>query len=153
METQSNEIEFVKNQVDVNCQVIFMNIEGITHDESMVFPDGEANCMNWVLGHLIYIRNALLNVLGEQSVWDAEIFSCYNRGAIALERKNEFVNFEQLKSYLKQSQDKLDTRLALLDEFNSENVKDIAILCFHENYHSGQLGYIRRMLGKPGAIK
>lgn len=153
MEAKSNEIELVKHQVGVTYKVIHINIEGITHEESMIFPNDEANCMNWVLGHLIYVRNGLLNILSEEPVWDGEVFSGYNRGAIALERKDEFVNFEELKSYLKQSQEKLDKKLANLEHFSSEQINDIATLCFHENYHSGQLGYIRRLLGKPGAIK
>lgn len=153
METISSGIDFVKNQVTSNYKVISLNIEGITHDESMVFPNGEANSMNWILGHLIYIRNAFLNILGEESVWDGEKFSCYNRGEIPLERKAEFVNFEELKSYLKKSQDLLEAKLSTLESFNPENSTDISMLCFHEIYHSGQLGYLRRILGKPGAIK
>lgn len=153
METMSNEIELVKNQINITYQVVLMNIEEITHEESMIFPNGEANCMNWVLGHLIYVRNGLLNMLGEAPVWDGETFSGYNRGASALERKDEFINFEKLKSYLEQSQNKLEAKLASLEHFQPEQVKDMATLCFHENYHSGQLGYIRRLVGKPGAIK
>lgn len=153
METQSNDIELVKNQVSITSQVVFMNIEGVTHEESMIFPNGEANCMNWVLGHLIYVRNGLLQVLEEESVWDNEQFSCYNRGVLAVDRKDEFLNFEELKSYLKQSQDRLDAKFSTLENFDPNHIKDLATLCFHENYHSGQLGYIRRILGKSGAIK
>lgn len=153
METLSNEIEFVKNQVFSTGKVISLNIDGITHEESMIFPNGEANCMNWIFGHLIYIRNFFLNTLGEEPVWDSEKFSFYNRGEIALDRKDEFINFEELKSYFNQSQDRLETRLNNLDRFNPENSKDISTFCLHEIYHSGQLGYLRRILGKPGAIK
>jgi len=148
-----NDIEIVKIQLSSNYKVISMNIEGITNEEAMIFPDGEANCLNWVLGHLIYIRNPLLNILGEEPVWDSEKFSCYNRGEIPLERKDEFVCFDELKSYLKESQDKLEVKLDRIENFNTEQIKDISTLLFHEIYHSGQLGYIRRVLGKPGAIK
>lgn len=153
METKSSEIEFVKNQVFSTGKVVSLNIEGITHEESMVFPNGEANCMNWIFGHLIYIRNAFLHILGAEPVWDNDKFSCYNRGEIALERKGEFANFEELKSYFKQSQDRLEEKLNIMVSFNPENTNDISTLCFHEIYHSGQLGYLRRVLGKPGAIK
>ncbi len=153
METQSNDIELVKNQASITTQVAFLNIEGITHDESMIFPNGEANCMNWVLGHLLYVRNGLLNVLVDQPVWENEKFSFYSRGVLAVDRKDEFLNFEELKSYLKQSQDKLDAKFNSIEKFNPDQIKDLATLCFHENYHSGQLGYIRRLLGKSGAIK
>jgi len=153
MEAISNDIELIKNQVVSNYQVISLNTEGITHEESMIFPNGEANCMNWILGHLIYIRNPFLNILGEESVWDSEKFSCYNRGEIPLDRKDELVSFEDLKSYLKQSQDRLEAKLGALDSFKPEMVNDISTLSLHEIYHSGQLGYLRRILGKPGAIK
>ena len=148
-----NDIEFVKVQIASNYKVISMNIDGITNEEAMTFPNEEANCMNWILGHLIYIRNPLLNILGEESVWDGEKFSCYNRGEIPLERKDEFVSFDELKSYLKQSQDRLEAKLNSIESFNSEGISDISTLCFHETYHSGQLSYLRRILGKPGAIK
>ncbi|WP_370897837.1 hypothetical protein [Chryseobacterium gossypii] len=148
-----NDIEFVKNQIFSNYKVISMNIEGITNEEAIIFPNGEANCMNWILGYLIYIRNPLLNILGEESVWDGEKFSCYNRGEIALERKDDFASFEELKSYLKRSQDKLESKLNSIESFNSESINDISTLCLHEIYHGGQLGYLRRILGKPGAIK
>jgi hypothetical protein len=86
-------------------------------------------------------------------VWDSEKLSCYNRGEIPLDRKDELVNFEDLKSYLKQSQDGLEAKLNTLNSFKPEMVKDISTLSLHEIYHSGQLGYLRRILGKPGAIK
>ncbi|EJL75453.1 hypothetical protein [Chryseobacterium populi] len=153
METKSNDIEIIKIQLTSNYKVISLNMEGITNEESMIFPNGEANCMNWIFGHLIYIRNAFLNVLGEESVWDNEKFSCYNRGEIPLNRKEEFVTFEELKSYLKESQDKLEAKLNILESFVPETVEDISVLSYHEAYHSGQMGYLRRILGKPGAIK
>lgn len=153
METQSNDIEIIKNQITSNYYVMTMNIDGITPEESMIFPNGEANCMNWILGHLIYIRNPLLNILGEESVWDNEKFSFYNRGEIPLDRKDELISFEELKSYLKQSQGKLEAKLNTLESFKPEMIKEISTLSLHEIYHSGQLGYLRRILGKPGAIK
>lgn len=153
METKSNDIEFVKNQVSGTYKVVSMNIDGISNEESMIFPNGEANCMNWIFGHLIYIRNAFLNILGEEAVWDSAQFSCYNRGEIPLNRKEEFVTFEELKSYFRKSQDKLEAKLEILESLNTEWITDVSNLSLHEIYHSGQLGYLRRILGKPGAIK
>ncbi|KPH14885.1 hypothetical protein [Chryseobacterium sp. ERMR1:04] len=148
-----NDVEIVKYLVVSNYKVISMNINDISHEESMIFPNGEANCMNWVLGHLIYIRNAFLNVLGEESVWDNEKFSCYNRREIPLNRKEEFVSFDELKSYLKESQNRFETKLNSLESIDPAIINDVSGLSFHEIYHSGQFGYLRRILGKPGAIK
>jgi hypothetical protein len=123
-----NDIEIIKIQISSSYTVVSKNIEGITNEEALIFPNGEANCMNWVLGHLIHIRNPLLNILGEEPVWDSEKFSCYNRGEIPLERKDEFVSFDELKSYLKQSQDRLNSKLDKMESFNPEQIKDISTL-------------------------
>lgn len=153
METKSKDIEIVKFLVSNNYTVILMNIDGVTNEEAMIFPNGDANCMNWILGHLIYIRNAFLNVLNEQSVWDQEKFSCYNRGEIPLNRKDEFVSFEELKNYLEKTQVRLEDKLVHLESIDDAIINDVSGLCLHEIYHSGQFGYLRRILGKPGAIK
>ena len=87
-----------KNPARIQFRCCFQNIEGISHEESIIFPNGEANCLNWIFGHLIRVRNALLQMLGENPVWNNEEFSFYDRGEIPLYRKNEFANFETLKS-------------------------------------------------------
>jgi len=153
MEAQSNDITIIKYLISSNYKVISMNINDISNEESMIFPNGDANCMNWVLGHLIYIRNAFLNVLGEESVWDNDQFSCYNRGEIPLNRKDEFISFEDLKSYLKKSQDTFEAKLNSLENIDPAIINDVSGLSLHEIYHSGQFGYLRRILGKPGAVK
>lgn len=153
MVTKSKDIEILECLVNSNYKVISMNINDVSDEESIIFPNGEANCMNWILGHLIYIRNVFLHVLGEEAVWDNDNFSFYNRGEIPLNRKDEFISFEELKSYLKESQNKLETRLASLETIDSALIDDISGLCLHEIYHNGQFGYLRRILGKQGAIK
>jgi len=154
MEAKSNtDIKIIKYLIFNNYKVILKNIIDISEEESLTFPEGEANCMNWILGHLIYIRNTFLNILGEDSVWDDDKFSCYNRGENPLDKKYELVSFEELKSYLKKSQSKFETKLNSLESIDFEIVNDISGLCLHEIYHSGQFGYLRRMLGKQGAIK
>ncbi|MDQ0594882.1 hypothetical protein QFZ37_003251 [Chryseobacterium ginsenosidimutans] len=153
METISNDIEIIKYLIFSNYKVILMNVDGISNEEAMIFPNNEANCMNWILGHLIYIRNAFLNVLGEESVWNNEKFSCYNRGEIPLNRKNEFISFEELKAYLQETQNKLESKLNSLESIDPVIINDISGLTLHEIYHSGQFGYLRRILGNPGAIK
>jgi len=153
METKSNDIEIIKRQTSATYRIVSLNTEGITDGESMIFPNGDANCMNWILGHLIYIRNAFLSILGEEAVWDGEKFSCYNRGENPLERQSEFITFEELKSYFQESQNRLENALTTIEHFNPDTINDIATLSLHEIYHGGQFGYLRRILGKSGAIK
>lgn len=35
-----------------NTAIIKMQIEGLTHEESLLQPPFRANCLNWVLGHI-----------------------------------------------------------------------------------------------------
>lgn len=74
-------LEFLKIQLRFNNNVVTENCKGITNEEAMIFPNGNVNCANWVLGHLIFVRNALIRVLGGNAVWEDDVYSFYNRGA------------------------------------------------------------------------
>ena len=150
---KSNAVNLLKTQIEFNNDVILKNIEGISHQESMIFPNGEANCMNWIFGHLIFIRNAFIEILGGKPVWKNEDFLCYNRGEKPLERIDELQDFEFLKTHFKKSVEELNSVFETLGDLEQQTITDLAGLSLHEIYHSGQLGYLRRILGKEGAIK
>ncbi|UOE42320.1 hypothetical protein MTP09_06705 [Chryseobacterium suipulveris] len=145
--------EFLKIQLDFNNSVISKNISGIIHEESMVFPNGEVNCMNWVFGHLIFVRNTMIQILGGEKVWNDDEFSFYARGEKPLLHQEKFPDFETLKSYFKDTENELNHVLAKTENIKAENLEDLAALMLHEIYHSGQIGYLRRILGKEGTIK
>lgn len=63
------------------------------------------------------------------------------------------MSFDELKSYLKESQNRFETKLNSLESIDPSIINDVSGLSFHEIYHSGQFGYLRRILGKPGAVK
>lgn len=143
----------LKIQFEANFGLILKNLEGISTEEALIFPQNEANCVNWILGHLICSRNLILNALGEKSVWDNERFYCYGRYVNALAVQQEFINFELLKQYFGQTQLVLSNGLDNLQTDAIEVVKKISFLSLHESYHCGQLGYARRLLCKEGVIK
>lgn len=149
---KDNTLQFLKIQIDFNNSVISKNISGISHKESMVFHEYEANPFNWIFGHLIFIRNTMIQVLGGKKVWKDDEFSFYNRGEIP---KNHIdnIDFDILKSYFKDSENELNRILSKTENIKPENLEDLAGLMLHEIYHAGQLGYIRRLLGKEGMIK
>ena len=78
---QANALQFLKIQLQFNNEVISKNLAGISNEEAMIFPNGEVNNVNWVFGHLIFIRNAMIKILGGTPVWNDEEFSFYDRGA------------------------------------------------------------------------
>lgn len=146
-------LDVLRVQSEFNNSVIKRNIEGISHEESVVFPNGETNPINWVLGHLIFVRNAMIEILGGNHIWNDDELSFYNRGEIPVQHKEKFPDFEMLKNHFNNSETELNRVINLRENIASETLEDLAALMLHEIYHAGQLGYIRRIIGKEGAIK
>ena len=150
---EATALEFLKIQFDFNSEVISKNIAGITDEESRIFHQDGANPFNWIFGHLILIRNSMIEILGGKPIWDDEDFSIYQRGEKPENHKNNFTDFDTLKSYFKDSETELNRIFKGSVDINPKNISDLSALMLHEIYHAGQLGYVRRLLGKEGAIK
>jgi uncharacterized damage-inducible protein DinB len=137
------------------------NLEGITHEESLRAPDGGGNSLNWVLGHLLYHRNVVMQLLGKPPVWDPEKAARYARGSAPLGPDDDPQPLESIRAELDRSQAPLVEALGALTEEQLaaplENGKTLAerltLLGFHEGYHGGQISLLRRVLGHEGAIK
>ena len=56
-----------------NTWLIERHVEGLSHEESVLQPPFPANCLNWVLGHIISRRNSALELLGVESIAAAPI--------------------------------------------------------------------------------
>lgn len=146
---------------DFSHKALTRNLEGITHEESVRPPDEGGNSLNWVLGHLLNYRNTILKMLGEPPAWDSPRAERYARGSAPLGPDDDAVPFETLRAELDRSQDLLvaalraatPEQLAAPTENGDPLATRIAMLGFHEGYHGGQIGLLRRLLGHAGAIK
>lgn len=143
----------LKTQFEVNFRLILKNLEGISVEESLIFPQNEANCVNWILGHLVYSRNLVLKMLWENPVWNEDDFSIYGRYVNAKEIADKLVDFEFVKTCFFKTNKPLLEGLELIDNQPETNIVELSFLSLHEIYHCGQLGYVRRLLGKEGVIK
>lgn len=137
------------------------NLEGITREESLRAPDEGGNSLNWVLGHLLSFRNTILKMLGKPPAWDSPQAARYARGSAPLGPDEEPVPFKTLRAELDRSQGLLvdalraasPEQLAAPAENGDPLATRIAMLGFHEGYHGGQIGLLRRLVGHTGAIK
>ncbi len=141
-------------------RVARQNLRDITHAESMQPPPGGGNCINWVLGHLVATRQVVLRLAGEESWWDEERSRTYSAGDDASWSPDRALPLDVLVTDYDRSQDLLARALPGLSAEGMAapallgTVGDtLAFLTFHEGYHAGQLGILRRVLGKPGVIK
>lgn len=147
--------------------VFHQNTEGVTHEESLVAPKPAGNCMNWVLAHLLVARNSALAMLGEGPVGSPAKLERFARGSKPLTDAAEALDWEEMREAWNAAQEKIQAGLGkITDEqlaaplpedrnpFRLANVGEMfTVLAFHETYHIGQLGVIRRTIGKEGAIR
>ncbi len=149
---------------EFNARALSMNTDGLTHDDSLVAPPSGGSNANWVLGHIVATRNIALTMAGLESIWDKERNELYDRHAppvtepTAVALQDLLTDFgltqETLLAHLRDRSD--DELRAPLDE-PSENfgrtISDaLAAFSLHEAYHIGQLGVLRRMIGKDAGI-
>lgn len=145
--------------VQWNSRVNTRNLDGISHEDSLVQPPG-GNCINWIVGHIIVSRDSMLRLLGADPVAPPKVADRYSRGSAPVSQADDgVVPLEELRSLLNLSTE------ALLDAFSSlepdllsrpegeRTVGDrVQFLLLHDTYHAGQIGLARRIAGKPGAI-
>jgi hypothetical protein len=140
-----------------NTWLIGRHTEGISHEESMLQPPFPANCMNWILGHIISRRNSALEVLGQPPLWDAETARIYHSGSPALTDPEGARDFLQLLEDLQAAQARIAGALKIISEASLARVVEtdrgakpvwehLADFHWHETYHLGQLDILRTMI-------
>jgi uncharacterized damage-inducible protein DinB len=150
----------------VSHGVMRINLDSIGHEESLVQPEPAGNCINWVLAHVLAVRDQMLGLVGGEPVL-GEAGMRFRRSSLPLRETNEALPFDVLLEALGRSQERLEAALAgftperLAAPFDGArlpgrptNIGEMFIFFqFHESYHAGQLGLLRRIAGKEGAIR
>lgn len=143
--------------------VIARNVDGLTHSDSLAPAAGGGNTANWILGHLLNVQNAVMQIIGAPPVWESDQlerarFDHPIRGA------GEAIDWDSLVERFNGSRDSCLAALAeLSDEALAEKMPDpfgqpstragmLALLAIHQCYHAGQLGMARRAAGRKAAI-
>ena len=152
-----NAAEHLLSQFQASHYVLHKNLEGISQEESLKPLVGGGNSMNWVLGHIVATRQLVLEILEQTPVWDADLRAAYSGTPLETSR---MVPFKELVGALDRSQELVQAGFQKLSEeklaasaFGSTVGGWLATLAFHEAYHGGQIGLLRRPLGHPGVIK
>lgn len=135
-----------------NHRVIHANLEGITHEESLISSEKGGSSINWIVGHILVTRDDINEIVGLPRVCDDNMINLYKRGSNPLTADNA-LKLEKLLDMLDESQKKLVGNIEEMDLTDREKMKNLAFYAFHEAYHSGQTGLLRRITGKEGAIK
>ena len=154
-------------QLELSSRILEMNTADLSQEDSLATPPNGGSSLNWVLGHLTRTRALALQTLGQKPPFPVEDFKVYDdRGGIPFSRATA-LPIDELRRRFQATQAALvgvirgmsAEALAARPQRNltgdpNETVgSQLATFVFHENYHVGQTGVLRRVAGKPGVIK
>lgn len=146
---------------DFNHAAITRNCDTLTEEESLLVPPNGGNSANWVLGHILHNRTFILSLVHEQPLWSEADGAPYAMHSKPLDPKGARP-FDQMLADLEETLQRIRRGLERLapeelDLKHEDGAKrprgaQLHFFHFHEAYHAGQLGLLRRMAGKAGAI-
>ena len=146
-----------------NLEIIKMQTEGLTHEQSLIQLPFRGNCLNWVLGHIVGNRKDILKLLGESPIWSEEEDALYKFGSEPITCDGNCHSLEKLLSDFDRSQKPLIAALEripqeelakTIETFRGEKLlgDHVAFLLWHESYHVGQLELLRQLAGTDDAV-
>ena len=135
---------------------IKMQIEGLTHADSMKQLPFPANCMNWNIGHIMVYQEEYLGAIDGKSSADANEFAIYGAGSEPLKDSEKAIPLDTLIERLDTSAARLKTAFLSLPaeklnephQSHAGNSLDDYLLfyvVFHEAYHLGLLEILREL--------
>ncbi len=141
---------------NINYFAFQKNIAGITHQESMIQPHESTSSINWIMGHLVLVRDEVLKLLQEEILCDEGCREIYGAGTAGLVDVRAAIDLPELVNAFQHSQEIINEKLQLFEKETPRNVDELMVQLagfgFHDAYHIGQLGYIRRLLNKPSLL-
>jgi uncharacterized damage-inducible protein DinB len=147
--------------------VVRLNAEGVTQSESMIQPQPGGNCLNWVVGHLLAIYHHVLPLLRQEPVLAPASLKRYDRGSPPIRDAADALELFELMAAWDECARRIDAGLAAVPPeslgapapFSPTNDPKetvgslLSTVVFHQAYHAGQTGVLRRIVGKEGAIR
>jgi uncharacterized damage-inducible protein DinB len=155
--------DLLAQQYDLVYGTALANLAGMTPDDALAEPAGGANTASWILGHLIFMHNGAMRLLGEEPVVpDEELAGAAPEPA---DRPDEPMNWNRLMSRFAESKDRCLAAIAAVSDealadpmphpFGGDSTRGelLQLVAMHGTYHAGQLAMCRRAAGRAGVIK
>lgn len=141
------------NVYKFNYRHFQLNLQGITHEESLIAPEKGGACINWVVGHIVLCRDEIHELIGIPGICEKIYYDKFDEGSDGRVIKNP-IELDKMAALYDKSQNTMVETLQNLDlSTDAEKLRKLTFYSFHEAYHIGQIGILRRVLGKESAIK
>lgn len=147
--------QYMVNMFNRNVRIIGMQINGFTHEDSLLQPPFYGNCMNWVIGHIVRSRGSMLKGGFDLSLsLTDEQLHTYDKTAIT-EDGDHVLTLEQLLDGLNQTQQLIEQALTstpvekFTEPFGESGTlgEYVVGFYFHDTYHTGQTEQLRQLTG------
>lgn len=149
-----------------NYGVLQRQVQGLTHEDSLLQLPFRGNCLNWIVGHITQSRNKMLQLVDESRVWTDAQIARYNRNSDPITSGADALHFEQMLADLSTAHERLTQKLNQIstDELSAPAKAVIAntptwtvaeflnFLLWHETYHVGQTELLRQLAGKNDKV-
>ena len=143
---------------DANDGLIRRTLKDLPPEAGWQQPRDGGNSILWILGHITQTRAGLLSILGERV--DTGWGDLFKRGAQrqdpgvypsadTIKRTGADLTARLREKLRTISDDQLATPVQLKLPNVTNLAQALAFFAFHEAYHVGQLGYVRKLLGHP----
>ncbi|NQS91647.1 MAG: DinB family protein [Chloroflexi bacterium] len=148
-----------------NLEIIKMQTEGITQEQSLIQLPFLSNCLNWVVGHVLTNRCNILNLLGAEDIRPGVDLDHYERESDPiLGDEKGVMKLELLINHLDETQKRLSVALECetletlqrLAHYRDRAEQTVGywlfFLYFHDSYHVGQTEILRQAAGTNDKI-
>lgn len=150
---------FKRNKIVIDRQV-----EGLSHDDSLLQPEARGNCLNYVLGHMMSSRETVMKMLDLEPLMTADEKTRYGSDAEPIAEDGKHVlRLERLMELLAESNEMIVGKILQLS--TEELEQDVQLgesaatlgqrlefFGWHEAYHVGQTEYLRQLAGTDDKV-
>ncbi|MEM9777355.1 MAG: DinB family protein [Chloroflexota bacterium] len=154
--------KMIMSLFETNHWVVTRQVDGLTHEDSLLQLPFRGNCLNWVLGHILVSRQNALKLLGIDGSWTEAEMARYKFDSAPITSADDpaILTLERLMSDIEMTQQQLmdgfeeisEQQLAEKDERERTVSERLLFLAWHEGYHVGQTEYLRQLSGKDDKI-
>lgn len=150
--------------LSIENNVVHDQTSGLTHADTLIQPQPGANCMNWVLGHMLENQVSLLEAIGGELPIQSAALERYQRTSEpVMQDEPGLPTLEELLDGHDRVHAAISARLAEMSDadFAVEIPRGdrmvtrgwrVFFLHFHYTYHLGQLEFLRQAAGKTDKV-
>ena len=147
----------LKEDYQFTTMLIQHRVQGITDEESVLQLPFEANCLNWIVGHILSRRNSVLEALGQDPIWAESTQARYRTGSQPVRKVSDARPFSLLLEDLMATQQRINTALEQATDADLDRVvkndrgtksvwEHLEGFHWHETYHLGQLELLQAFI-------